>query len=125
MEIEFSENYDLENYSLIQVPQDIADQIIKSEELIIKGNDNSILCTKNKSYELKYLETSNTIFLIKEINKEGGEIKNAEILSMENHIIECVDVVPKKYQSILKIKENCSIFYDIKTGRSNIESSFN
>ena len=122
MDIQFSDNYDLEKYTLIQVPQDIIDKITKGEELIIKGNENSILCTKSKSYELKYLETSNTIFLLQAVNKVGEEIKTSEILSMENHIIECNDVIPKKYQPILKVKENSAIFYDLKTGQSNIES---
>lgn len=125
MEIEFSEDYDLEKYSLIQVPQEIVDNINKGEEIIIKGNENSILCTKNKSYELKYLETSNTIFLLKALDKENEEIKTSEILSMENHIIECNDVIPKKYQPVLKVKENCAIYYDLKTGQSNIDSIFN
>lgn len=122
MEIEFSEEYDLEKYTLIQVPQEIVDNISKGEELIIKGSENSILCNKQKSYELKYLETSNTIFLLKALIKEGNEIKTAEILSMENHFIECNDVIPKKYQSVLKVKEDCAIYYDLKTGLSNIES---
>ncbi len=122
MEIEFSEEYDLEKLIIIQVPQEIVDNISNGDELIIKGTDNSILCTKSKSWELKYLETSNTILLLKALIKEGDEIKTAEILSMENHIIECNDVIPKKYQPVLKVKENCSIYYDLKTGLCNIES---
>ncbi len=122
MEIEFNEDYDLENFTLIQVPQEIVDVISKGDDLIIKGTDSSILCTNNKSFELKYLETSNTMFLLRVLNKNAEEIKNAEILSMKNHIIESNDVIPKKYQPILRIKDNCAISYDLKSAISNINS---
>lgn len=120
MEIEFGEEYDLEKYTLIEVPPAIVDNIHNGDRLVLKGNEVSILCTDKKSYELRYLETSNSLYLLRALNFENEQIKNAEILFMSNHIIECTEVIPKKYSIINKIKYNCSLNYDERTGRNNL-----
>ena len=124
MDIEFGEQYDADRYTLIEVPSNIVDNITKGDKLIIKGNEVTVLCTETKSYELKYLETSNCLYLLKAGNKELDVYKKAEILTMSNHIVECIEVIPKKYSVISKIKYNCRLSYDYKTGRNNISGNY-
>ena len=64
MELYFSSNYDTNSLFLLQIPQNLLDNLEKEEELIIKGTSPTILCTKDKGYELKLLETTNTLLLI-------------------------------------------------------------
>jgi hypothetical protein len=136
MEIEYSEDYDNEQYSLIEVTPSMLENIIKdnSSSLLIKGNNTTFLCSSEKSYELKYLETSNSLLLLKENNKKFNNfnfpsdgnsnsnlIENSkEIIYVSNHLLECNEVTPKKYQFVQKIKYECSLNYNENTGKSNI-----
>jgi len=129
MEIEYTEDYDNEQYSLIEVTPNILESINKesSSSLLIKGNNTSFLCTSDKSYELKYLETSNSLLLLKEEklynnnnNNNNPKETKSNIIHISNHLIECNEVTPKKYPFVQKIKYECSINYSDSTGKSNI-----
>ena len=74
MELYFSSDYDTNSLFLLQVPKDLLNNLEKEEELIIKGTSPTILCTKDKGYELKLLETTNTLLLIKD-KEEGSDQK--------------------------------------------------
>jgi hypothetical protein len=137
MEIEYSEDYDNEQYSLIEVTPSMFENISKdSSSLLIKGNNSTFLCTSDKSYELRYLETSNSLLLLKENNKkivnfsENSNLNSntnpnlkeirTEVIHISNHLLECNEVTPKKYPFVQKIKYECSINYNENTGKNNI-----
>ena len=73
------------------------------------------LCSKEKVYELKMLENSNTFLLLENQNKN----KSLIVLSA-CHSIETLDYSPKKYFLLNLLKDNCSLYYNTETGENNI-----
>ena len=119
MELYFSSNYDTNSLFLLQVPKDLLNNLEKEEELIIKGTSPTILCTKDKGFELKLLETTNTLLLIKD--KEGGSDQK-EIILKADHSIEASSTTPRKYYIYNLLKKFCVLKYDINTGENNLSS---
>ena len=119
MELYFSSNYDTNSLFLLQIPQNLLDNLEKEEELIIKGTSPTILCTKDKGYELKLLETTNTLLLIND--KEEGSNKK-EIILQADHSIEATSITPRKFYIYNLLKKFCILKYDINTGENNISS---
>jgi len=119
MELYFSSNYDTNSLFLLQIPENLLDNLEKEEELIIKGSSPTILCTKDKGYELKMLETTNTLLLIKD--KEPGSDKK-EIILKADHSIEATSITPRKFYIYNLLKKFCTLNYDISIGESNISS---
>ena len=119
MELYFSSNYDTNSLFLLQIPHNLLDNLEKENELIIKGTSPTILCTKDKGYELKLLETTNTLLLIKD---KEGESNKKEIILKADHSIEAIGITPRKYYIYNLLKKFCVLKYDISTGENNIPS---
>jgi len=119
MELYFSSNYDTNSLFLLQIPHNLLDNLEKEEELIIKGTSPTILCTKDKGYELKLLETTNTLLLIKD-NEEDPNKK--EIILKADHSIEATSITPRKFYVYNLLKKFCTLKYDISTGENNLSS---
>ena len=119
MELYFSSNYDTDSLFLLQIPPNLMDNLENEEELIIKGTSPTILCTKDKGYELKLLETTNTLLLIQD--KEEGSNKK-EIILKADHSIEATSITPRKFYIYNLLKKFCILKYDINTGENNILS---
>ena len=63
----FPSQYDGRDLRLIEVPNEIVDVIGKGESLKIVGDgskSDAVLCTMNRTYTIKKVETSNQIFLV-------------------------------------------------------------
>jgi hypothetical protein len=120
MDVYFKDNYDNKKIILIEANQQILDAIeMQNTNLIIKGDkDLTILATENKSYELKYLETSNSLLLLR--NNCAIQNNSFQIVAMSDHVIEVNDVCPRKYSVINTLKSKCALKYDLKTGTNNI-----
>ena len=119
MELYFSSNYDTNSLFLLQIPSNLLANLEKEEELIIKGTSPTILCTKDKGYELKLLETTNTLLLIKDKEEESNK---KEIILKADHSIEAIGITPRKYYIYNLLKKFCVLKYDINTGENNILS---
>ena len=119
MELYFSSNYDTNSLFLLQIPNNLLENLEKEDELIIKGNSPTILCTKDKGYELKLLETTNTLLLIKD---KGDDPTKKEIILKADHSIEATSITPRKFYIYNLLKKFCSLKYDISTGENNISS---
>ena len=119
MELYFSSNYDTNSLFLLQIPSNLLANLEKEEELIIKGTSPTILCTKDKGYELKLLETTNTLLLIKDKEEESNK---KEIILKADHSIEAIGITPRKYYIYNLLKKFCVLKYDISTGENNISS---
>lgn len=117
MDIYFSSNYDINSLFLLQVPKNLLDNLEKEDELIIKGSSPTILCTKDKGYELKLLETTNTLLIIKDKNQN-----QKEIILKADHSIEATSIIPRKYYIYNLLKKFCVLKYDINTGENNLSS---
>jgi len=116
MEISFDENYDKNNIVLIEVLPSVLESIEKNEKLIIKGNEQTILCTPNKSYELKYLDTTNNYMLLEQLAPEKLNIKFTS-----QHTLECIEINPRK-NNLLDLLRSNELTYDLETSESNYES---
>lgn len=66
LSLKLSENFDSRNLSLMEVPKEISALIEKGNELYLKGGSDTdvVLCTTNKTYTMKMVETSNQLFLV-------------------------------------------------------------
>jgi hypothetical protein len=123
MELHFSEQYE-KDYMLIEVPDSIAEIIKSNGELLIKGGEQTILCTNDKSYELKYVETSNTFMVLSIPAMSDGNINEnrKEISLMINHTLECAEYTPRKFNVFNILKHECSLNYIKETGEDNFNS---
>lgn len=121
MEVYFANTYDESNLFLLEIPEQVYEEYIIHDEgqLIIKGTDPTVICTNNKSYELKFLETSNTLMILD--SKTEPDSKK-EISLMAYHTVVCDDFSPKKYQVYNKLKANSALNYNLATGESNFNS---
>ncbi len=119
MDLTFAENYE-NSLFLIEAPSQIVEKVMNKEELILKGGEVTILCTSEKSYELKYLETTNTFILVNSPAEMEGEKK--QISLMTNHTLECQEYNPKKYTIFNLLKHECSLNYDLNTGDDSFNS---
>jgi hypothetical protein len=122
MDVFFKTNYDDKRIILLEVNQQILETIEKGDNcIIIKGDSkNTILSTQNKSYELKCLETSNTLLIL---NTNESELNGSQILTLNDHIIEVNEVCPRSYNVLNLLKSKCALSYDISTGSNNISSN--
>ena len=130
MEIYFSDNYNNNDLFLLEVPNDLIEYIktIKennnnnnnNNELIIKGIEPTILCTNDKNFEVKFLDTTNTFLVLSNENSTNNDKLNISLLT--NHTLECQELTPKKYFIYNLLKKNCSLNYDLKTGLNNFNS---
>ncbi|MCQ2816293.1 MAG: sister chromatid cohesion protein DCC1 [archaeon] len=118
MELYFGDKYDESSMFLMEVPPNILSYIRNKEgELLIKGKDSSILCTKDKNYELKFLETSNT-FMVLDSEEESSAKK--EITLMTFHTLECNEMSTKKYFLYNILKEKCCLNYDLENSKIDL-----
>ncbi|KAJ3276104.1 Sister chromatid cohesion protein DCC1 [Terramyces sp. JEL0728] len=60
---------------LLQVPMEIAKRIEAGEEFHFRGdrNDEAVLCTENKTFKIRYAETSNLMLVLKEPTEKSIE----------------------------------------------------
>lgn len=122
MDIYFDSSYIKNDTILIEVPPHLLEIIENNEDMIIKGNEISLLCTNSESFELKELENSNTYFLLSDETPANLQGNNKyEVLLMTNHTLDCDSVTPKKYHVIQELKDHCAIRYDLSTGLNNTE----
>ena len=119
MEIYFSSDYDTNSLFLLQVPNNLLNNLEKEDELIIKGTSPTILCTKDKGYELKLLETTNTLLIVQ--NKDDNQ-NYKEIILKADHSIEATSTTPRKYYIYNLLKKFCTLKYDTSTGENNLSS---
>ena len=119
MDIYFSSDYDTNSLFLLQVPGNLLNNLEKEDELIIKGTTPTILCTKDKGYELKLLETTNTLLILQ--NKDDNS-NNKEIILKADHSVEATSTTPRKYYIYNLLKKFCTLKYDTSTGQNNLSS---
>lgn len=61
----FTSSFGQRDLRLFEVPEEIAQKVIEGQDLKMIGDSNgdTVLCTKNKTYTMKKVETSNHLFL--------------------------------------------------------------
>ena len=73
-------HFDTRDLRLVEIPAEFVDTVATGEHLKIVGDDNkndSVLCSNNKTYSIRKVETSNQIYLVKpsstcDFGIEGG-----------------------------------------------------
>ena len=72
--VEFSDHLiDLGSLKILEVPNTLADELMSGASLTIRGdaNDSAVLCSNNKTFDLKEAETSNSLLLIDKLGFPG------------------------------------------------------
>ena len=116
-DVYFSNSYDLKDIFLIEVPLNYMDDFNASKNnLKLKGNDNlSVICTDSKSYELKYVYSTNSFYLL-----ENNPTKmNVSVIL--DHTLEVTDYHPKRSYIYKMLKQN-SLKYNKFNGATNYDS---
>ncbi|XP_029641247.1 sister chromatid cohesion protein DCC1-like [Octopus sinensis] len=64
--INFSESLENENLKLLEIDASIMDSLVEGQQVVIRGDkaDGAVLCTEEKTYELKEAETSNSLLIL-------------------------------------------------------------
>lgn len=119
MEVFFPQNYKPEEIILIEIPSSLLNEIT-TQECIIKGSDRSIFCTQDKSFELKLLETTNTLIVLSE--EQNETTKSLKVNSLTNHTLECNSIITEKNKIFIELTKNAALSYNLSTGESNIET---
>nr|XP_045599030.1 sister chromatid cohesion protein DCC1-like isoform X2 [Procambarus clarkii] len=79
--LEFTEDFGLDSSEtvLMEVDQTLLETIKKDDKFVLRGDpdDGAVLCTKDKTYEVRLAETSNSMVLVPELSlpeeEEAGE----------------------------------------------------
>jgi len=60
----FSSEFDKRDLRLFEVPEDVLKKVLAGEELQLVGEGDAVLCTSDKTFAMKKVETSNQLFLL-------------------------------------------------------------
>jgi hypothetical protein len=94
MDVFYGKAYDSKDMFLMEVPLSYLEDIKNSkDDLKIKGNENlSVLSTESRTYELKYVYTTNSFFLL----ENGSEEKKMSVTKVSDHTLELSEYIPRK-----------------------------
>ena len=74
--LRYSSEWMKDEYKLLELNKELLVNIKEGDEIVIRGNkdDDTVLCSKNKTYELRAADTSNTLLLVPDVSaEEDGE----------------------------------------------------
>ena len=101
----FSENLNVSNLKLMELPQTLVASFELGESIVFRGkpNDSLVMCTKNRCYEIQQADTSNQLLLvpnlITDINEHTEltheESIHAEVVSSFHETLELKESRPK------------------------------
>ena len=67
----FAPGFDTRDLRLFEVPQEVLEKVLEGQELSLIGEGDSVLCTGDKTFSMKKVETSNQLFFLQA--SEGTE----------------------------------------------------
>jgi len=111
--ISFTSNLMGGDMKLLEVTSEVADGLEAGEVLTMRGEagDNSVLCSKTKTFEIKEAETSNSLLLLPELSfpdqisgSESRKLSWANVNGVFHKYLELVEIRPK----LRKLKEMLS-----------------
>lgn len=87
----FSQSFQPQGYKLIEAPDEVAISVLAGNQVYLKGTEvsaDAVLCTAGKTYSLKKVETSNSVFLVPSTTTDHFEIisKAAEYYEVINFV---------------------------------------
>jgi len=88
--ITFSQTFQNERYKIVEAPEDILRVVNSGGDLTLKGTEgvsDAVLCTSSKTYTLKKVETSNSVFLV------PPSASDFEIVSKSSQFYEAITFV--------------------------------
>lgn len=103
-QVYFSESLMTDNFRLVELNKDTLDHINNGGKLVFKGNstDNCVLCTGDKTYEVKEAEISNSLLLVDGLMTDPSDsgdgslsIKQVSIGATSSSYLELKLVKPK------------------------------
>ncbi|KAJ3322649.1 Sister chromatid cohesion protein DCC1 [Boothiomyces sp. JEL0866] len=120
---------------LLQVPMEIAKRVEAGDEFHFRGNpnDEAVLCTENKTFKIRYAETSNLMLVLNgPIEKKVYDEDVIDEFEKENRIKANTDLSnayqslfgkkPLRYES--KVVDSGNVFLDLVEIKPNFDSLF-
>ncbi|XP_077991724.1 sister chromatid cohesion protein DCC1-like [Glandiceps talaboti] len=110
----FADDLNASGMKLMEVEPSLLQYLQEGNSLTVRGdvNDTAVVCTQNKTFELKSAETSNTLLLVpdcktpKEFGENGTSLKFEEVVGMAHHYFELRPCRPKLYRLQRILEEN-------------------
>jgi len=88
--LRYSEDWMKEDYKLLELNKELLANIKEGDELVIRGNkdDDTVLCSKNKTYELRAADTSNTLLLVPDLTAANVDCVSDEQI-VDRSVLSC------------------------------------
>lgn len=86
LSLRFSSSFPARKLLLVELPPEVLECVVNGEDLQIKGSDqgpDAVLCTSNKTFSIKKVETSNSVFLVPPSSTTAFEVE-----TMNSHYYE-------------------------------------
>jgi len=93
--LSYSTQWMKEDYKLLELNKELLENIQQGDQLVIRGdhNDETVLCSKNKTYELRAADTSNTLLLVPELLAPGSstvdDVTEADTKLVDRAVLSC------------------------------------
>jgi len=96
-----------EEFKLLEVSSDIANSIEEGDTLIVRGEegDNSVICSQNKTYDIKEAETSNSVLLVDRLSfpdqidcNDDRKLCRDSVLGVFHKYLELSEIRPKLWK---------------------------
>ncbi|KAK3092052.1 hypothetical protein FSP39_024775 [Pinctada imbricata] len=93
----FSPELDNESYKLLEVDESVLDSILSGKQVVIRGDeeDSAVLCTDDKTYDIKEADISNAMLIIPDL-KVGKDLSN--VGEQNAHITQVTSVMHNYYE---------------------------
>merc|ERR1712168_1636550 len=87
----YSTHWMKEDYKLLELNKELLENIKAGDEIVIRGNkdDDTVLCSRSKTFELRAADTSNTLLLVPDLTEPGGSSACDEHTVVDRSVLSC------------------------------------
>jgi len=113
-----------EEFKLLEVSSDIANSIEEGDTLIVRGEegDNSVICSQNKTFDIKEAETSNSVLLVDRLSfpdqidsNDDRKLCQDSVLGVFHKYLELSEIRPKLWKLRKLLNKNPLCEESLKT----------
>lgn len=89
--LSYSVDWMKDDFKLLELNKDLSASLHEGDEVIIRGehDDDTVLCSKNKTFDLRAADTSNTLLLVPELKTPDDSDFAAETCMAEKSVLSC------------------------------------
>jgi len=89
--LKYSTEWMKSDYKLLELNNELLQNLNQGDEIVIRGDkdDETVLCSNNKTYELRAADTSNTLLLLPELTTPDCNNTAAEVECVDRSVLSC------------------------------------